>query len=187
MSANPELTWQENVDQLEKSRGREEKSDRAQDQLSQKLDQKKVDELPEKWKKDVTRIITELNNLRNNPVELERRLKDPLVLATLKKNGIPLDYIQNLLNDMRSIHREELLAQVNDGNMGPVKSDLSQKVEWVKGGLHELFRNLTERQEKAGPLAEDANVLAELRSEVEEAENEVDNLLLRINNTTSYA
>lgn len=48
MSINPELIRKENVDQLEKSRGREEKSDRAQDQLSQKLDQKKVDELPEK-------------------------------------------------------------------------------------------------------------------------------------------
>ena len=127
MSNNPEIIRKEDL--LEKNRGREERSDRAENKLSQTLDQKKVDELPEKGKKDVTRVITELNNLRNNPVELERRLKDPLVVDVLKRNGIPLDYVQNLLDDMRSIHREELLAQVNDGNMGPVKSDLSQKVE----------------------------------------------------------
>lgn len=127
MSINLEITRKEDL--LEKNRGREEKSDRAENKLSQTLDQKKVDELPEKGRKDVTRIITELNSLRNNPVELERRLKDPLVVDVLKRNGIPMDYVQNLLDDMRSIHREELLAQVNDGNMGPVKSDLSQKVE----------------------------------------------------------
>ena len=172
----------QNRNELEKNRGRlEEKSDRAEGNLARTLDQKKMETLPEKWKKEVTKIITELNNLRNDPVSLERKLKDPNILQALQANNIPIDYVQDLLSDMRAIHQEKLLAQVNDGNMGPVKTELSQKVEGVKGGLHELFRNLTERQEKVGPLEEDAPVIAQLRGEVEEAEQEVTKLLYHIN------
>lgn len=80
---------------------------------------------------------------------LTNRLHDPAILATLRRNDIPVEYVMNLIADMRKVDHTDLLAQINDGNMGPVKTELTQKVEGLNMGYHELFKNLGERSREA--------------------------------------
>ncbi len=80
---------------------------------------------------------------------LTNRLHDPAILDTLRRNDIPVEYVVNLIDDMRKVDHGDLLAQINDGNMGPVKTELTQKVEGLNMGYHELFKNLGERSKEA--------------------------------------
>ena len=173
---NPEF-----LDPLKKNSGRVEKSENAATELSDTLSSQKLDTLEQKGKTEVTRVITELNQLRNNPILLEKKLNNPATLALLSRNGIPIEYVRNLLRDMRSIDQQELITQINDGNIAPIKIELSQKVEWLQQWYHELFHNLAEKAKSSiGPLSEDAPLIAQLQSEVLEAEQETDTLLKNI-------
>lgn len=79
--------------------------------------QNTLDDLRVNDKKAVSQVITELNKLRNDPVGLAKKLNNPATLALLAKNDIPIEYIKGLLDDMRAIDHQELLTQINNGNM----------------------------------------------------------------------
>ena len=77
---------------------------------------------------------------------------------------------------------EETKNHIDSTNLGAVRDDMTNRLDTVATGYHELFKNLQGHIETAGPLHEESGEnLVELQSEVKEAEVSIRQLLKQLN------
>jgi len=83
---------------------------------------------------------------------------------------------------LRSIHMEEAKKHIDTANLGAVRDDITNRLDTVATGYHELFKNLQGKIETTGTLDEESGEnLVDLQNEVSEAESSIHTLLRQIN------
>lgn len=113
----------------------------------------------------------------NNIVRINEILRNP----ELKKLLSPTD-LKEAFQKLRSIHMEEANKHIDTANLGAVRDDMSNRLDTVATGYHELFKNLQGHIETTGPIHEESGEnLVDLQNEVSEAESSIHALLRQIN------
>lgn len=169
----------ENNDPLKQASGRIEWSTRAEQTLQQQFDQKKyLDSLSPEDQETSKNLEEQLQELLKkwDVVRLNEILRDPSL-----KQFISGQMQNEILGELRSISMDKVRGHIRDGNMGAVTEEMSGRLHEVKKWYGDIFQRLAEELNKPEVLSEDRTTIAQLQSEVEEAESMVDQLLSSIN------
>lgn len=109
-------------------------------------------------------------------VRLNEILRDPAL-----KQFISGQLQNEIFAELRSISMDKVRGHIRDGNMGAVTEEMSGRLNEVKKWYGDIFQRLAEELNKPEVLTEDRETIAQLQSEVEEAETMVNQLLSSIN------
>lgn len=142
-----------------------------------------------------------LNKLTPEEQKASKRTEEQLDWAIRKKDVLSINEIvrsssaKKLLSPealrkafavLRSIHMEESKKHVDNANLGAIRDDITNRLDTVSTGYHELFKNLQGHIETTGPIHEESGEnLVDLQSEVEEAEVSIQQLLTQLNRVGS--
>ncbi len=117
----------------------------------------------------------------NNIVRINEILRNP----ELKKLLSPTD-LKEAFQKLRSIHMEEANKHIDTANLGAVRDDMSNRLDTVATGYHELFKNLQGHIETTGQIHEESGEnLVDLQNQVEEAEVSIQQLLKQLNKVSN--
>lgn len=172
----------ENNDPFKKANSALEWATTAEDRLQRQFDQKNYqDALSPEEQETSQNLENQLHELlkKGDVVRLNEILRDPNL-----KQFINGQLQKEIFAQLRSISMDKVRGHIRDGNMGAVTEEMSSRLVDVKKWYGDIFQRLAEELNQPEVLSEDRETIAQLQSEVQEAETMVDQLLSSINTVT---
>lgn len=117
-----------------------------------------------------------LSNPRENLVAINKIIRD-----ASQRLLLPSDVLREAFEALRKIHREEVDKNLDRGNTSAIKWYVTEELNQLSSGYHELFKNLQGHLDILEPLNEDAENIINFQDEVMEAEESIQQLLKKIN------